>query len=193
MNTPTHTLLALALLSRRRQPKRNAAVIAGSLIPDLAIFLWAPYQSLVNGVSGEEMWRELYFQAPMQNLIAWFNSVPIYMGLAIIGLFARGTVWGKLLLVFAAAALIHIATDLPVHAEDAYRHFWPITDWRFFSPLSYWDSNHHARWVGTVEVLLAGGCIALLWRRHPAVWVKISLSLLALFYIAVLAFIVVRT
>jgi hypothetical protein len=190
VNTPTHTLLALALLSRPQQRKRNLAVIAGSLIPDLAIFLWAPYQSFVNGVSGEEMWRELYFAPSMQNLIAWFNSIPIYLGLIALGFLGRGKAWGKLLLVFAAAALIHMATDLPVHAEDAYRHFWPLTDWRFYSPLSYWDEAHHARWVGTVEIILAGGCIALLWRRHPAQWVKIALSLLALFYVAVLAFIV---
>lgn len=190
MNTPTHTLLALALLSRPQQRKRNLTVIAGSLIPDLAIFLWAPYQSFVNGVSGEEMWRELYFAPSMQNLIAWFNSIPIYLGLIALGFLGRGKAWGKLLLVFAAAALIHMATDLPVHAEDAYRHFWPLTDWRFYSPLSYWDEAHHARWVGTVEIILAGGCIALLWRRHPAQWVKIALSLLALFYVVVLAFIV---
>jgi hypothetical protein len=190
VNTPTHTLLALALLSRPQQRKRNLTVIAGSLIPDLAIFLWAPYQSFVNGVSGEEMWRELYFAPSMQNLIAWFNSIPIYLGLIALGFLGRGKAWGKLLLVFAAAALIHMATDLPVHAEDAYRHFWPLTDWRFYSPLSYWDEAHHARWVGTVEIILAGGCIALLWRRHPAQWVKIALSLLALFYVVVLAFIV---
>jgi hypothetical protein len=182
MNSPTHSLLALALLSKKGTPKRNWAVFIGSLIPDLAIYLWAPYQSLVKGVSGEEMWRELYFQAPMQNLIAYFNSIPIYLALLILGWFGRTKLWGQLLLFFAAAALIHMATDLPVHADDAYRHFWPLTDWRFFSPLSYWDADHHSQWVSGVESLIALICIVTLWRRFPKLWVKILLGLSGIFY-----------
>ncbi|WP_427450005.1 hypothetical protein [Litorimonas sp. WD9-15] len=187
MNTPTHTLLALAALSKRGDRKRNLAVLIGSLIPDAALFLWAPYQYLVNDVSGTEMWETLYFGPTMQNLIAWFNSIPIYALLAIIGFAAREKTWGKLLLFFALAALIHMATDLPVHAEDAYRHFWPLTDWRFYSPLSYWDADHHSRWVSLFEIALAFGCIVLLWRRFPKLWVKITLSLTSFFYIALLA------
>jgi len=110
--TPTHSLMALAALSKRGDRRRNVSVLAGSLIPDAAIFLWTPYQSIVNGVSGEEMWDKLYFEPPMQNLIAWFNSIPIFAGLGLIGFAARGKTWGKLLLVFALAGLIHIAGDL---------------------------------------------------------------------------------
>lgn len=187
MMTPTHSLMALAALSKRGDRRRNVSVLAGSLIPDAAIFLWTPYQSIVNGVSGEEMWDKLYFEPPMQNLIAWFNSIPIFAGLGLIGFAARGKTWGKLLLVFALAGLIHIAGDLPVHADDAYRHFWPISDWRFYSPLSYWDVDHHAVWVRKIDIALALGCAAILWTRFTARWVRIALAAAALFYIAVLA------
>lgn len=187
MITSTHALLALAALSKRGETKRNLSVLAGALLPDLAIFLWAPYQSIFNGVSGDEMWNELYFAAPMQNLIAWFNSIPIYAGLLLLGILARSKRWGKLLIVFSLAALIHIATDMPVHADDAYRHFWPISDWRFYSPLSYWDVDHHAAWVGKVDIAIAFGCIAILWQRFPAKWVKITLSLTAFIYATILA------
>lgn len=132
------------------------------------------------------MWRVLYFEPPMQNLIAWFNSIPIYGALAAIGYMARGKTWGKLMLFFALAALIHMATDLPVHAEDAYRHFWPISDWRFISPLSYWDGDHHSGWVSRAEGLLALGCIAVLWKRFPWRYVKALLSLLVVFYLLIL-------
>lgn len=189
MNTPTHTLLALALLSEKAHPlsknghrKRNLAVFFGSLIPDLAIFVWAPYQRLVNGISGDVLWNKLYFLPPMQNLIAWFNSVPIYAALALIGFITFSKTWGKLLFFFALAALIHMATDFPIHADDAYRHFWPLSDWRFVSPLSYWDNNHHAPWIRLIEAGVAGICIAVLWYRFPKRWVKITLFLLSLFY-----------
>jgi len=56
------------------------------------------------------MWRELYFALPMQNLIAYFNSIPVYAGLAVLGYIMRAKVWGKLLLVFALAALTHMVT-----------------------------------------------------------------------------------
>lgn len=186
MITSTHALFALAALSKRDDRQRNLSVLTGSLLPDLAIFLWAPYQSIVNGVSGDELWNELYFAPPMQNLIAWFNSIPIYAGLLLIGFAARSKTWGKLLIAFSLAALIHMATDFPVHADDAYRHFWPLSDWRFISPISYWDVDHHAEWVGKLDILLALGCIAILWRRFPARWVKITLSILAILYSLVL-------
>ena len=184
MNSPTHTLLALALLSKRGKAKRNWAVILGSLIPDAAIWLWAPYQSFVKGVSGEEMWRDLYFAPPMQNLIAYFNYIPIYAGLAVLGYVMLAKTWGKLLLVFALAALTHMATDLPVHNHDAYRHFWPLSDWRFISPFSYYEREHHAGWVSLLESVIALTSIIVLWRRFPKLWVKIVLGVLALLYVA---------
>jgi len=184
VNSPTHTLLALALLSKRGDKKRNWAVALGSIIPDAAIYIWAPYQRFVNGVSGETLWRDLYFAEPMQNLIAYFNSIPIYAALAVLGYAMRAKTWGKLTLFFALAALIHMATDLPVHNHDAYRHFWPFSDWRFISPFSYYETEHHAGWVSLIESIIALISIVILWKRFPKLWVKLVLGLLIAFYIA---------
>jgi len=119
MNSPTHSLLALALLSKAGHKKRNWAIFIGSVIPDITIYIWAPYQKFVNGVSGADMWGKLYFEPPMQNLIAYFNSFPIYASLTVLGYISRAKTWGKLLMFFGAAALIHLATDMPVHGHDA--------------------------------------------------------------------------
>ena len=120
----------------------------------------------------------------MQTLIAVFNSIPIYMALAGLGYVKRGTLWGKTVLFFALAALIHMATDFPVHGHDAYRHFWPVSDYRFHSPISYWEADHHAAWVSLVESIIGLSCIVVLWQRFPSLWVKLITALLALFYLA---------
>ena len=56
----------MALLSKRGHSKRNWAVFMGSVIPDIAIYLWYPYQSFIKGESGRRIWNELYFEPPMQ-------------------------------------------------------------------------------------------------------------------------------
>ena len=135
------------------------------------------------GESQSRIWGEIYFDDPMQLWGAVFNSAPTYVFIGIVGFFARGKFWGQCVMVAAIAALIHIAGDLPVHADDAHRHFWPLSDWRFFSPVSYWDRAYHARWVSLFEAGVGCVCILILRRRFPARWVKIVLSLLAVLYV----------
>lgn len=178
MNTPTHVIVALAALSHRENRTRNIWVLAGALIPDAIIFLWAPWQRWGLGRDWGAIWDQHYFEEPMQTWVALFNSVPVYGGLLLIGWWQRGTVWGGLLLAFAAAALLHIALDAPVHSHDAYRHFWPISDWRFYSPVSYWEGDLHARWVSLVEAALMLVGTIVLWRRFPKTWVRVVLSIL---------------
>ncbi|MGB3455453.1 MAG: hypothetical protein WBG08_13810 [Litorimonas sp.] len=181
MNTPTHALVALAALSKADDRRRNGWALAGGLVPDLAIFLWAPWQRWGLGRDWSAIWREHYFEPPMQTLIALFNSVPIYTALLAVGLWQRGRMWGTLLWVFAAGALLHIALDAPVHAHDAYRHLWPLSDWRFESPVSYWESDLGAQWVALVELAIVSLCAAILWRRFPKRWVRIVLGGLVAF------------
>lgn len=114
----------------------------------------------------------------MQTGIALFNSIPIFAVLLLIGLWQRHRRWGVLLCVFALAALLHIALDAPVHGHDAYRHLWPISDWRFYSPVSYWEVDLHARWMSLMEAILVIGSAVILWRRFHTLWVKITLGVL---------------
>ena len=188
MQTPTHTLLALAALGRKGTPRRNIAVVAGSLVPDLFIYVAWPWLTFVRRESQERIWSEIYFDVPMQTVGAIFNSAPLYAVMAAIGWRFREKVWGSLAMVFALAALIHIASDLPVHADDAHRHFWPITDLRFFSPISYWDPAHHGRWVGTLEALLGISLCTLLFFRFRKWLTRASLVVLGLLYVGVIAY-----
>jgi hypothetical protein len=59
--------------------------------------------------------------------------------------------------------------DLPLHHEDAHRHFLPFTNWRFISPVSYWDPEYHGRIIAVIEILFtlaACGVVSLKTRSH---------------------------
>lgn len=174
MNTQTHLLVAAALLARPQAPVRNVAALCGGLLPDASIYVMYGVAKL-QAVPEAEIWSRLYFTPFWHAWIAATNSVPIYGALLIAGL-ARG--W-EAAAVFALAALSHIAFDLPLHREDAHPHFWPVSDWTFVSPVSYWDPNHYGYWSAAFEVALALALVAVLWRRFAAGWVR-ALLLLAL-------------
>ena len=188
MNTQTHLLLAAAVLGRNmgpkgQAPKGQATVLAGALVPDLSIFALAAF-GLATGLSGAQIWEEAYWAEPWQTLSALSNSVPLW-GAGLASSLALGR---RLPALFFAAGLLHLAFDLPLHAEDAHRHFWPLTDWRFRSPVSYWDPRHHGRIASAAEALGGLLLVTVLWRRHRARRVRAVLALTALAYAAVPAF-----
>lgn len=175
--------MALALLARKDQPQRNRAVFIGSIIPDAFIYVCWLWLTIIEKQPQQKIWNEIYFDAPMQLTASIFNSIPLYITLALVAYFFVKSKWKTLVLCFALAALIHIAFDFPVHNHDAYAHFWPFSNWKFFSPFSYYERDHHAGWVSLIEALIALTSIAILWRRFPKTWIKIVLAILALLYV----------
>lgn len=78
-----------------------------------------------------------------------------------------------------AAAVLHLALDLALHNDDARRHLWPLSDWVFVSPVSYWDRDHFGAVVGPIELVLTVGLCAWLWRRHRAPAARAAVAALA--------------
>lgn len=163
MNTLAHIVVASAALTRPASPKRNLAVLAGAFLPDLSMFVFFAW-SRVQGWSGEETWNVQYWNEPWQTLGSISNSAVLF------GLLLGLALWRHWHMVasLSAAALIHIAFDLPLHADDAHRHFWPLTDWRFVSPVSYWDPDHHGFLGGAIETGVTLIALVLLWRRFSS-------------------------
>ncbi|MEM7565947.1 MAG: hypothetical protein AAF321_01825 [Pseudomonadota bacterium] len=236
MNTQTHLLAAAAVLARPGRPWRNAAVLAGALLPDLsiyALFVW----SRAAGIPQETVWGELYWSQPWQAWSALSNSAPIWALLALCAWLAmraertlspatfvtvalsaallvaalqtRESLLGvafivaigaaafflparprlaSALLVMGLAALLHLALDAPVHVDDAHRHLWPLGDWRFRSPVSYWDPDHHGRLASAVEALLGLALCVVVWRRFRSWWVRAALLVCAAAYVLVPAY-----
>lgn len=192
MMTQTHLLVAAAMFCRPGRKRRNLAVIAGALLPDLAIFILFAY-ALLAGIPQSELWREVYWSEPWQSLVTIGNSAPLYLALLGASLLLGAPkdarpVWQSLPALLALAALTHLAGDFPLHNDDAHIHFWPFTDWRFHSPVSYWDAAHFGQWVGLAEAVLSLALIFILSRRFKAVWVRALLGLAMLGYLAVPAF-----
>jgi len=180
MNTLAHIVIASAALSRPESQARNRAVITGALLPDLSMFVFFAWSRL-QGWSGDETWNVRYWMEPWQTIGAISNSFVIF---GVIGVLAWWRRWP--LIAFACgAALLHIAFDFPLHADDAHRHFWPVSDWRFNSPVSYWDPSQNGLIGGAIEtaaVLLAS---LVLWFRFERIRIRTVLAILVVLQLAV--------
>lgn len=188
MMTQTHLLLATCLFAKPGRTRRNTAVIASSLIPDLSIYILFAYASLT-GIPGSTLWSHTYWTEPWQTLSAISNSIPLYLGFLVVALLVAAPKdarprWQSLPALFCLAALVHLATDFAVHHDDAHIHFWPFSDWRFESPISYWDRDHYGGIVAIVEVILGLVLATLLFRRFKKIWVRILLGLAVMAYLA---------
>ena len=189
MMTQTHLLVAASLLAKPGEKLRNTAVIIGSFIPDAAIytlFVWSKLASIPE----QKVWREIYWQEPWQTWTAAGNSVPFVMllgfaGVAALRIPALAYRIGLFAVFLALAALTHVAGDLPVHVDDAHRHFWPLSDWKFISPVSYWHPDHHGGIFSILESVLGVMLAIILFRSFKVLWVRIVLVLVCLAYIAV--------
>ncbi|MGF1490896.1 MAG: hypothetical protein ACFBSC_00250 [Microcoleaceae cyanobacterium] len=154
MNTPSHAIINLALLGRKAAPENNLLIVIGGLLPDIPIFLFYAWAKLVARLPESRIWSEAYYYPIVQDTVALFHSIPlVILGWGVAVYFKQS--WLQL---FCLSLLLHDLLDLPVHNDDAHRHFFPFSDYRFISPISYWDRNHHASVVAFVEwmfVLLA--------------------------------------
>ncbi|MEO0545540.1 MAG: hypothetical protein AAF035_01205 [Pseudomonadota bacterium] len=189
MMSQTHVLMASAILAKPGSTLRNTAVIVGAIVPDLAIYgllLW----SKLRGIPEATVWNELYWKEPWQTYTAAGNSIPLYAITLVLGLIILRAAPGMFriglfALFLGLAALIHIAGDLPVHVADAHRHLWPISDWKFVSPVSYWDPNHHGRSFMLFEAILGISLSALLFTRFKSWLVRVIILTCVVAYIAV--------
>jgi hypothetical protein len=173
-------LLGAAVFGRGPGRGRAAlAAAAGGLTPDLAAFalvLWAA----ARGMDGQTIFREAYFSAPWQAVMAPFHSAPLWLALLVLS-WSLGRPSAT---AFAGSALLHQAFDLPLHADDPHRHLWPLSDWRFHSPVSYWDPRHSGAWIQPLEIALGLGLVLVLWRRWPGRWSRVALALTGVLYVA---------
>ena len=168
MNTPAHAIFNLALLGKKERPQWNPLIIWGALIPDLAMFGFYFWLTAMTDMPAGQIWSVEYFRPGWQTLFDLFNSIP----LALLGLGAMVYVQRQGIALLFASIILHALEDLPVHHDDAHRHFWPLSNFRFESPVSYWAPDHYGGIVGALEIGLVLIASLYVFRRVRSRWTK---------------------
>ncbi len=149
MNTPSHAILNLAVLMQV-QPAAVVPIICGAVLPDVPMFVMYLWAKQVEQQSERQIWEETYWTPFWQRINHSFHSLPLQLGGATLAHFAG---WPLLELLFFSMVL-HALGDLPIHNHDAHRHFFPLSNYRFISPLSYWDPQHYGKSVALIEKII---------------------------------------
>lgn len=189
MHTQSHMLMG-AVLYGRSGPRPIWAGLIGGLLPDVPmILIFATLK--VAGFADRDVFRELFFSNWWQIANAIGHSFLLWGALLAASLVVRrrsSTPRLSCLAVTAAAALTHSVVDFLCHRVDAHMHFWPLSRWKFLSPVSYYDPAHYGAYFAVFEALLGIAMAVLLARNIRSLWGRIGLAIIALPYAAVPAY-----
>jgi hypothetical protein len=182
MNTQSHVLMG-AVLFGGKIPNRAWFAALGGLAPDVPMLTIVLILKL-QGVSDARIFGQLYWENWWQVANAIGHSFPLWGGLTIAAVAMR---W-PLIIAFAASGLTHAAVDFLVHREDAHMQFWPLTRWKFISPVSYYDGAHFGRYFGLFEAMLGLIMGAIILRRFKNILVRGLVIVAMAIYVAVPAY-----
>lgn len=174
MNTPAHLLIGAAAFGKKGQRGVIWAAMVGAMLPDLSLYLMAGTAIFILGIDPRVVFDQLYFSDAWQAVFRVDNSFFVWGGMFGFAVWRRSA-WA---IAFAGAGLLHLCLDFPLHHDDGRAHFWPVTNWVFHSPLSYWDHRHGADWIAPLEAALAGGAAVRLWLWRPGWKVSVFVGLL---------------
>ena len=187
MNTPAHAVLNLLVLGRQERRAVLAPIALGAVVPDLPMVWFYFREKVLRGTPEAVIWSDSYFAAGWQRLFDLFNSLPLIA----LGAAAAWALKSRGWLFFFASMALHCLADLPLHNDDAHRHFFPFSNWRFESPISYWDLRFGGLWVALAEVAMVLVGSAVLARRFEARWIRGLVALVGASYLAYIVYVLV--
>ena len=151
MVTQSHVVLNIALLSKRDKPVLHFYAFIGAVLPDLPMFVFFAVETFILKTSQRELWSSRYFMEAWQTFFDLFNAVPLILIVLGMGYYLLHS---ERIVVLAWSMLLHCGFDLVTHHDDGHHHFFPLSDFVFESPISYWDRDHHAGIVAPIERLV---------------------------------------
>ena len=188
MQTQTHALIGAYFFGKRDPTLMTVGAVAG-IVPDLPMFVIVA-TLLAMGRGGQEIFGHDYFQPWWQHINGLAHSLilwPLALVAALVARRARPPArWPAILLAAAAGGVAHAGIDFLCHRDDAHMQFWPISDWKFISPVSYYDPAHFGRAMMLFE---AGLGLFMAWRLLRIArrrWSRALIMLVTLPYLATL-------
>jgi hypothetical protein len=194
MNTQSHVIMG-AVLFGRGVPRTAWAGALGGFVPDVPMLLIVLGLKSA-GVADRTIFGELYWQNWWQVSNAIGHNVWLWGGLIVLGLVMRDRLSAStrsfdgwtLVAMFAGSALLHTVIDLLCHREDAHMSFWPVTRWKFMSPVSYYDPQHYGQYFSFFEAALGIVLAIVLFRQFKSLWLRLATAVAMLLYVAVPAY-----
>jgi len=177
MNTQSHAILTFFLirkyleLTHKKCEGISAMIFTGAIMPDLPLFVFFAFYTIILPTPQQVIWHEMYFYPFWQAVFDLFHSLPIWGIFFLFSFFAKRYRAS----IFCMAGLLASAQDLFVHHEDAHAHFFPFSDYRFASPVSYWNPEHYGRQFALFEILMVVAAGIWTFKRLESRWGKILL------------------
>lgn len=184
MITPSHIVFNLVILGKKKHRKILLAIVLGAIFPDVCNFFYYTWNGIFRKIPHDVLWGDMYFHSawtPFFQLSHSFWLLPLMLALA----FYWKKHWAKF---FWGSALLHSIMDFTVHHTDAYRHFYPFSDWIFKSPISYWDPMYYGLWVSGAEMFFALTACVIIFRRAKSKTGKTVALLAAICFLILFGF-----
>jgi membrane-bound metal-dependent hydrolase YbcI (DUF457 family) len=194
MNTQTHVIMGAALFGGKI-PKTAWAAALGGLLPDVpmiiivgALKFYGVYDIIIFGFLYWQNWWQLT-NAIAHNFWGWGGLLLFSVIMRERRTLTAAAIdrW-SLPVAFAASGLLHVGVDFLVHREDAHMSLWPVTRWKFISPVSYYDPQHYGHYVAGLEALLGLALATILIRRFRNKLVRVALAVAMVMYAVVPAY-----
>lgn len=190
MQTPSHFLLTAVLAHKAPIPNQTihkSAFLVGSVLPDLPLLVltfgyeiyyrWFAIPP-TSGSIMEYLHFDLFFTDPIWIISHnFFHSLVIngaLLGVGYWGMWQKRR-WARPLFWLSISTLFHTILDIFTHHSDGPLLFFPLNwEYRFASPVSYWESAFYGRQFTFVEYTIDTLLIAYffwVWqkkRRSPA-------------------------
>lgn len=151
MGTQSHVVLNIALLSKRNKPFLHYYAFIGAVLPDLPMFIFFAVETFIRKTPQREIWGSRYFMEAWQTFFDLFNAIPLILIVLGIGYYLLNS---EKIVVCAWSMLLHCGFDFITHHDDGHHHFFPLSDFVFESPISYWDRDHYGDIIVPIERLV---------------------------------------